>query len=161
MKFFREKQEIGTRKENGSISKEFLNRDHRSRLNLVASRLTVPNIESRCNQLKLGHPPITGRGLILELKFLNQKYPQVTNEIEFFEKLVMVRDSTIHADSKAEWIFGGKQRIVASKYRKGDRVEFTEAHLAEAIQKAVSTIGSYEHCVETTNPPTVIFPKRS
>jgi hypothetical protein len=23
---------------------------------LVAGRLTVPNIESRCNQLKLGHP---------------------------------------------------------------------------------------------------------
>src|ERR1700738_60259 len=29
----------------------------RSRLNLVAGSLTVPNIESRCNQLKLGHPP--------------------------------------------------------------------------------------------------------
>src|ERR1700758_5584428 len=28
----------------------------RSCLNLVAGRLTVPNIESRCNQLKLGHP---------------------------------------------------------------------------------------------------------
>jgi hypothetical protein len=26
-------------------------------LNLAAGRLTVPNIESRCNQLKLGHPP--------------------------------------------------------------------------------------------------------
>jgi hypothetical protein len=25
-------------------------------LNLVSGRLTVPNIESRCNQLKLGHP---------------------------------------------------------------------------------------------------------
>ncbi len=31
--------------------------DSKSRLNLVAGRLTVPNIESRCNQLKLGHPP--------------------------------------------------------------------------------------------------------
>ena len=28
----------------------------RSRLKLFAGRLTVPNIESRCNQLKLGHP---------------------------------------------------------------------------------------------------------
>src|ERR1700675_1401316 len=28
----------------------------RSRLNLVVGRLTVPNIESRCNQLTLGHP---------------------------------------------------------------------------------------------------------
>jgi hypothetical protein len=26
-------------------------------LNSVAGSLTVPNIESRCNQLKLGHPP--------------------------------------------------------------------------------------------------------
>src|SRR5882762_2581472 len=30
--------------------------DSRSRLNFVVGRLTVPNIESRCNQLKLGHP---------------------------------------------------------------------------------------------------------
>ena len=30
---------------------------NRSRLNSVAGSLTVPNIESRCNQLKLGHPP--------------------------------------------------------------------------------------------------------
>jgi hypothetical protein len=30
--------------------------DSRSCLNLVVGRLTVPNIESRCNQLKLGHP---------------------------------------------------------------------------------------------------------
>jgi Transposase, Mutator family len=30
--------------------------DSRSCLNLVAGRLIVPNIESRCNQLKLGHP---------------------------------------------------------------------------------------------------------
>jgi hypothetical protein len=28
----------------------------RSPLNLIRVRLTVPNIESRCNQLKLGHP---------------------------------------------------------------------------------------------------------
>jgi hypothetical protein len=25
-------------------------------LNLVIGKITVPNIESRCNQLKLGHP---------------------------------------------------------------------------------------------------------
>ena len=30
--------------------------DRRSRLNFAAGRLTVPNIESRCNQLKLRHP---------------------------------------------------------------------------------------------------------
>src|SRR6266404_4932826 len=30
--------------------------DSRSCLNLVVGRLTVPTIESRCNQLKLGHP---------------------------------------------------------------------------------------------------------
>jgi len=42
------------------ISAEGGGSDCRSRLNLVAGRLTVPNIESRCNQLKLGHPPIRG-----------------------------------------------------------------------------------------------------
>jgi Phage integrase family len=31
--------------------------NRRSRLNSVAGRPKVPNIESRCNQLKLGHPP--------------------------------------------------------------------------------------------------------
>ncbi len=30
--------------------------DSRSRLNTQGDRFTVPNIESRCNQLKLGHP---------------------------------------------------------------------------------------------------------
>jgi len=30
--------------------------DSARRLNLDAERLTVPNIESRCNQPKLGHP---------------------------------------------------------------------------------------------------------
>src|SRR6266404_1260054 len=30
--------------------------DSRSCLNLVVGRLTMPNIASRCNQLKLGHP---------------------------------------------------------------------------------------------------------
>jgi hypothetical protein len=34
--------------------------DSRSCLNLVVGRLTVPNIESRCNQLKLGHPLAAG-----------------------------------------------------------------------------------------------------
>ncbi len=38
--------------------------DTGSRLNLVAGRLTVPNIESRCNQLKLGHPRAISRNLI-------------------------------------------------------------------------------------------------
>src|SRR6201982_4129543 len=41
----------------GTFLKSF-NTDRRSRLNLVAGRFTVPNVESRCNQLKLGHPPI-------------------------------------------------------------------------------------------------------
>jgi hypothetical protein len=39
--------------------------DSRSRLNLVARRLTVPNIESRCNQLKLGHPPLARFRLLI------------------------------------------------------------------------------------------------
>src|SRR5215470_2287693 len=36
---------------------EHKNQNRRSRLNLVAGRISVPNIESRCNQLKLGDPP--------------------------------------------------------------------------------------------------------
>jgi hypothetical protein len=38
---------------------------NRSRLNSVAGSLTVPNIESRCNQLKLGHPQHGDRRKIL------------------------------------------------------------------------------------------------
>ena len=39
-----------------------------SRLNLVAGRLSVPNIDSRCNQLKLGHPlHMDGFGVYREL----------------------------------------------------------------------------------------------
>jgi Transposase, Mutator family len=36
--------------------------DNRSRLNLAVGRLTVPNIESRRNQLKLGHPLLAKGG---------------------------------------------------------------------------------------------------
>src|SRR4029434_7166317 len=40
--------------------------DSRSCLNLVRGRLTVPNIESRCNQLKLGHPRVMKAYLLKE-----------------------------------------------------------------------------------------------
>ena len=39
-----------------SILQVACGKELRSLVNLVAGRLTVPNIESRCNQLKLGHP---------------------------------------------------------------------------------------------------------
>jgi hypothetical protein len=39
--------------------------DSKSRLNLVAGSFTVQNIESRCNQLKLGHP--RSRSLVLRI----------------------------------------------------------------------------------------------
>src|SRR5215471_2797760 len=43
----------------------------RSRLNMVAGRLTVLNIESRCNQLKLGHPPQIHRSKLTNCGVLN------------------------------------------------------------------------------------------
>jgi hypothetical protein len=45
---------------------------------LVVGRLTVPNIESRCNQLKLGHSP---KQSILQPAFglsANRSYPAST-----------------------------------------------------------------------------------
>jgi len=99
-----------------------------------------------------------GRSLMKELKDLHDKFPEVTNELEFFEELVNVRDSIVHADSRADWMHQ-YERHVAPKYRLGDRVEFTEAHLTQAIQKAIYTIGWYENYVTASRPSGLIFPK--
>ncbi len=71
--------------------------------------------------------------------------------IAFFEDLVRVRDSVIHADSKAEWEHNGKARRVADEYRNayGD-VELTEEQLQDAIHKAVQQVKWYDQNL----PPT-------
>jgi len=71
--------------------------------------------------------------------------------IAFFADLVRVRDSVIHADSKAEWEHNGQARRVADEYRNayGD-VELTEEQLQDAIHKAVQQVKWYDQNL----PPT-------
>ena len=63
----------------------------------------------------------------------------------FFEDLAAVRDSIIHADSRAEWQYHTKPRKVADHYRNayGD-VELTEEQLKEAIQKVTRQVIWYD-----------------
>jgi hypothetical protein len=63
----------------------------------------------------------------------------------FFEDLAMVRDSVIHADSRAEWKYRSKPRRVADHYRNaGGDVELTEEQLQEAIKKASQQVRWYD-----------------
>ncbi len=59
--------------------------------------------------------------LLRQLRLLNGKLGQGPVKLEFFEELVTVRDSIIHADSAAEWEYPpGKPRQVADRYAYGD-----------------------------------------
>ena len=84
--------------------------------------------------------------LLKNLKTLNAYTGEGPVPLVFFEELVAVRDSIIHADTKIEWEFSGKKRKVASQYTNAslDEIEFTQAHLQEAIEKATKQVKWYD-----------------
>jgi len=56
--------------------------------------------------------------LIKQLGALNDSFGDAGPvPLTFFLDLVMARDSVIHADSKAEWLYNGMPRSVAGRYR--------------------------------------------
>lgn len=89
--------------------------------------------------------------LAKEFRFLSQRFANSPVELSFFERLVDVRDSIIHADSKASWTFRGDARHVDPKYVEGDEVNFTEEHLKEAFDKALSVVEYFEHHAEESH----------
>jgi hypothetical protein len=88
------------------------------------------------------------RSIAQELGFLNSKFKGAPVKQSVFKVLVDVRDSIIHADSKASWKYQGRSRQIDPKFNHLGEVRFTEADLHEAFQNTLSAVGWYEHQVE-------------
>jgi hypothetical protein len=87
------------------------------------------------------------------LKTLKESTGEGPIDISFFQELVAVRDSIIHADSKSAWMYGNKPRQVASRYTDVSlgEVAFTPAHLQEAIEKSIQQVKWYDERLEALN----------
>lgn len=83
----------------------------------------------------------TDRSLVRNLKTLDERTGVSPIPIQFFEELVTVRDSIIHAHSQIQWTFR-HAREVPQRYADtaSGEVQFTEADLNEAIQKSITLV---------------------
>jgi hypothetical protein len=108
-------------------------------------------VQRRKLDLEKGEKP----KLVKQLNALNKDLGMGPVSVEVFEKLVGVRDSVIHGDSRAEWEHNGRIRKVADEYRNpyGD-VEITEEQLKEAVGKAIQQVKWYDEKLDaaTQNP---------
>jgi hypothetical protein len=94
-------------------------------------------------QLKRKGQP--GNWLVKRLTFLNQELESGPIPTSDFEELLNVRDSIIHADSQAEWMYENKARKVVDRFRRNENIEFTEVDLQEAIEKCIKQVSYYDH----------------
>jgi hypothetical protein len=79
-----------------------------------------------------------------QLRFLNRELGNGPFPLAFFQDLITVRDSIVHADSRAKWNFG-KDREVAARYQNAwGQVDLSESQLQEAIDKAVGQVSWYD-----------------
>ena len=93
---------------------------------------------------KLGIEPAKSQdSLIFCLNQLNESLEVGPVPIAFFEELVVVRDSVIHADGKAKWTHKGRVRTVAEDYSDGRQLVISEEQVKEAILKAIEQIKWY------------------
>jgi hypothetical protein len=85
--------------------------------------------------------------LIGQLRDLNKYLGVGPVPVEFFAALVDVRDSVIHADSRAQWERkNGDLRQVEKRYVKenGDELDLSEDELREAVEKTKAQIIWYD-----------------
>jgi hypothetical protein len=80
------------------------------------------------------------------LEVLKQQFGDGPTPADYFVELETVRDSIIHSDSKAEWMYRKKLRSVAQRYRDSSLawVNFGEDHLHEAIEHSIKQIRWYD-----------------
>jgi hypothetical protein len=81
-----------------------------------------------------------------DLHFLNQHLGMGPVLPTFFEELVDVRDSVIHADSKAEWEFPvGKPRRVAQCYKDSyGGIKVNDEQVKEAFASSIKQVAWYD-----------------
>jgi len=84
-------------------------------------------------------------GLVNGLNILNSEFCDGPVAVEFFEKLVTVRDSVIHNDSKIEWIHrGGLRRVTAPYANSWGETEISDSNLAKATASAIAQVKWYD-----------------
>src|ERR1700678_3766782 len=83
-----------------------------------------------------------GRGLVRAFRVLTAKVGAGPVPVEFFEKLVTVRDSVIHGDGQKTWEHSpGTTRTVAQEYvNPYDETEIREDQLKEAVAKSIEQV---------------------
>jgi hypothetical protein len=82
--------------------------------------------------------------LVTQLNALNRDLGDGPVSVDFFEKIVTLRDSVIHGDSQMEW--GGRK--VAEEYRSAQGADLSEEQLKEAIQKAIAQVKYYDEKIQ-------------
>ena len=100
--------------------------------------------------------PRSKRNKTLEnnLGFLETELGKPPVRKDFFADLVSVRDSVIHANSRTAWkqstLQGDVDRSVSPRYVSiANRVEVTEADLADAVQKAITQVKWFDDRLRT------------
>jgi hypothetical protein len=83
-----------------------------------------------------------------EISFLNSRFKNSSYKCSDFKKWTDVRDSIIHADSKASWTFKKKPRSVAPQFAQLSELNFTQADLDAAFQHMLAAIGWYMNQVD-------------
>ena len=76
-----------------------------------------------------------------EMEFLNRYFKCSTHKPGDFKKWVDVRDSIIHADSRAVWKQGKKTRHVQKRFREKTELCFKESDLREAFKQMLDAVG--------------------
>jgi hypothetical protein len=82
--------------------------------------------------------------LVTKLNALDQDLSKGPVSLDFFEKIVTLRDSVIHGDSRVQW--GG--RNVADEYRGVQGVDLSEEQLQEAIHNAIAQVKYYDEKIQ-------------
>jgi len=120
-----------------------------------ANRLAVVGLVTRLQhwislfikRAKIGKLPQTYRSKLLnQLEALNELLRTEIVAVSFFNELVDVRDSVVHANSQAEWEYpAGNKRQITQRYRSAwSDVEFGPEQLKEAVAKTVQQVKWYD-----------------
>jgi len=107
-------------------------------------------VERFAEQTNVKKDKIRDSLLANQIEALNKLLGPGPTPVSFFQDLVTVRDSIIHADSKAEWEHNGKPRRVANHYRNAFDVELNEEHLKEAVQKTTEQVKWYDEKINAS-----------
>lgn len=90
------------------------------------------------NRIRGKNNQIFHKNVVQEISFLNSQLKNSPHKPEHFEKWADVRDSVIHADSKASWTFNGETRTVDERFTLGEELNFTEDDLKEAFDHTLA-----------------------